>query len=258
MPLKSLVIDPGYENRLLIISLCLLFLVPIVSIVAWIVRRIMKARSRPVIGIIATVLWIGGLVTAGMLTTRVANKYNVESSNEVVIPLTPVTAQKLYVEMLPYHDDYAEFKSSLAFGPRNRFVWNDELDDWFVLPYTNIDEDSLLFNRVNLSIRNSADSLFHVRTIAASRGRTLRAAKKDDIDRFSYPIQQKDSVLFARILICAIEQGYRKKHHHRDSGTGWKERRGERRAKYLPGQYPPAVVRKRTGAFDKTLWQNKF
>src|SRR5690554_2483720 len=209
MPLKSLVIDPGYENRLLIISLCLLFLVPIVSIVAWIVRRIMKARSRPVIGIIATVLWIGGLVTAGMLTTRVANKYNVESSNEVMIPLTPVTAQKLYVEMLPYHDDYAEFKSSLAFGPRNRFVWNDELDDWFVLPYTNIDEDSLLFIRVNLSIRNSADSLFHVRTIAASRGRTLRAAK-DDIDRFSYPIQQKDSVLYLpEFLSVPIEQGYR-------------------------------------------------
>lgn len=199
MPLKSLFIDPGYETQLLLISLFLLILVPVLSIVTWIVRRLMKAKSRPLIGVIAMVLWIGGIVTTGMLATRIANKYNVESSSEISVPITPVTADKLYVEMLPYHDDYAEFKSPLRYGPYANFD----------LPFTTIDEDSLLFNEVNLHIRNSSDSLFHVRTIAASRGYSLKAAKAD-IARFSYTIQQNDSILFLpEFLSVPLDQGYR-------------------------------------------------
>src|SRR5690554_3900964 len=68
MPLKSLFIDPGQETTLLFTSLLLLIGVPILSIIIWIVRRVMKAKSRPIIGVISTILWFGGLVVAGILT----------------------------------------------------------------------------------------------------------------------------------------------------------------------------------------------
>jgi len=90
MSLKALFIDPGYETNLLIISLSLLVLVPVISIITWIIRRVMKARSRPIIGIISFVLWLAGLTLAGVLAKNVSDKYRVESSKETVVALAPL------------------------------------------------------------------------------------------------------------------------------------------------------------------------
>ncbi len=242
VPLKSLFVDPGYESHLLIISLCLLVLVPMISIVTWIARRATRAKSRPVIGIVASILWIGGLVTTGLLAARMANKFNVESSSETTVSITPVTASKMYVEMLPYGDDYAEFK--VGYGPGSR------IDD---LPYITIEEDSLLFNTINLQVRNSTDSLFHVRTIAASRGRNLRAAKAD-IAQFSYPILQNDSVLFLpEFLRVPIEQGYRNQSITVEIAVpvGKSVEVSDALNDYK-NSAPPAVVRKRIRNFSRT------
>ncbi|NLJ00121.1 MAG: PspC domain-containing protein [Bacteroidales bacterium] len=241
-PLKSLFIDSGYETHLLIISSCLLILVPVVSITAWIIRRLMKAKSRPVIGIIAAVLWIGGLATTGLLATRIVNKYNVESSSETTVNVAPVTATKMYVEMLPYHDDYSEFK--VIYSRRSPF------DN---LPYCTINEDSLLYSNINLQVRNSTDSLFHVRAIAASRGRNLRSAK-DDIMQFSYPIFQNDSVLFLpEFLTVPIEQGFRNQSITVEISVpaGKSVEISDALSDYKNSE-PPAVVRKRIRNFSRT------
>ncbi len=253
MPLKSLFIDPGYESQLLIVSLCLLVLVPVISIVAWIIRRAMKAKSRPVIGIVAAVLWIGGLTTSGLLATRVANKFSVESSSETAVHIAPVTANKMYVEMLPYNDDYSEFKSAFRFGPRSKADWYNGFDDRFALPYFTINEDSLLFNTINLQIRNSNDSLFHVRTIAASHGRDLRSAK-DDITRFNYPVLQNDSVLFLpEFFAVPIDQGFRKQSVTVEIAVpaGKSIEVSDALSDYKNSN-PPAVVRKRIRNFSRT------
>ncbi len=253
MPLKSLFIDPGYESQLLVVSLCLLVLVPVVSIITWIIRRAMKAKSRPVIGIVAAVLWIGGLTTSGLLATRVANKFNVESSSETSVAIAPVTATKMYVEMLPYTDDYAEFKSAFRFGPRSNLDWYNGFDGWFALPYSTINEDSLLFNTINLQIRNSNDSLFHVRTIAASYGRNLRSAKSD-IQQFSYPVLQNDSVLFLpEFFSVPIEQGFRKQSVTVEIAVpAGKSVEVSDALSHYKNNDPPAVVRKRIRNFSRT------
>jgi len=168
MSLKALFIDPGYETNLLIISLSLLVLVPVISIITWIIRRVMKARSRPIIGIISFILWLAGLTLAGVLAKNVSDKYRVESSKETVVALAPVTSDKLYLDMQPYSDDYAEFKMGYGF--------DTDIDE---LPYTTVNEDSLLFRSIHLYIKKSTDSLFHVRTIAATQGKDLRTAKAD-------------------------------------------------------------------------------
>lgn len=196
--LKSLFIDPGYESNLFFISFALIFIVPIIGMVIWIIRRAMKAKSRPVIGITASLFWITGLVLSGILGSRIADKFSVESSSERTILLAPVNSSKMYVEMQPYVEDYAEIRS--GYGPGTRI---DEL------PYLTINEDSLLFDNINLQIGKSNDTQFHVRVISATHGKDLRSAKAD-ISHFEYEIIQKDSLLlFPEYLSVPVEQGFR-------------------------------------------------
>lgn len=198
IPMKTLFIDPGYESSLLIASLVLILLIPVIAVIVWIVRRVMKARSRPVIGIVATVLWLAGIVVGGILTYHVVNKFSEESSMAKRVPIAPVTADKLYVDMLPYTDDYATFNP--------RFGINFDTDR---LPYTNVNKDSLLFRNINLHIRKSPDSLFHVRSITASCGRDLLTAKSD-LEQFSYEILQNDSLLLLpEFFSVPVSQGFR-------------------------------------------------
>jgi|AGTN01.2.fsa_nt_gi Putative stress-responsive transcriptional regulator len=243
MPLKSLFIDAGYETNLLIASLALIILVPIVSIIIWIVRRAMKAKSRPVIGIAATVLWFVGLALTGILATKVADKYRVESSDEKTVAIAPVTSGKLYVEMEMYADDYADFK--IGFGPGA-----DDIDE---LPYTTVNEDSLLFKNINLHIRKSADSLFHVRTIAASRGKDLRTAKAD-IEQFTYNIVQNDSVLWLpEFLAVPISQGFRDQSITVEiSVPAGKSIEISDALREYKNNEPPSVVRKRIRSYSSS------
>lgn len=240
-PLKSLFIDPGYETSLLFTALGLLFLVPIIGVVTWIIRRAMKAKSRPAIGIVASALWIVGLVISGVLGARIADKFSVESSSERAVVVMPVNSTKMYVEMLPYGEDYAEFKS--GYGPGTNI---DEL------PYLTINEDSLLFDKINLLIGKSNDSLFHVRVISAIHGTDLRSAKAD-ITQFSYEIVQKDSLLLLpEFLSVPVQQGFRNQSITVEISVpaGKTIEMSEALRDYKDNR-PPAVVRKRIKNYSR-------
>ncbi len=247
MSLKALFIDPGYETNLLILVLSLIVLVPVVSIIIWIIRRVMKTRSRPVIGIVASLLWFAGLAVAGVLAKNIADKYSVESSKESVVTLAPVNSNRLYLDMQPYTDDYAEFRMGYGFDA--------EIDE---LPYTTVNEDSLLFKNINLHIRKSTDSLFHVRTIAASRGKDLRTAKAD-VAAFSYHIVQQDSLLLLpEFLMVPVSQGYRDQSITVEVSvpSGKTVEVSEALDEYKNNE-PPSVVRKRIRSYSRTQYQEK-
>ena len=242
MPLKSLLIEPGNESNMFIASLVLIILVPVVSIIIWIVRRVMKARSRPIIGTISTILWFAGLVLAGILTTTIVRKFSEESSKETIFALSPVTTHKMYVDMTPYNDDYSDFKLGLGF--------DSEIDG---LPFTTVNEDSLLFRSINLHIRKSSDSLFHVRTIAASNGRDLRLAKSD-LEEFSYTIVQNDSVLYLpEFLSVPVSQGFRNQSITVEIAVpaGKTIEVSDALSEYKDNK-PPTVVRKRIRSYSST------
>ncbi|MFA7492195.1 MAG: PspC domain-containing protein [Proteiniphilum sp.] len=240
-PLKSLFIDPGYETSLLFTALGLLFLVPIIGVVTWIIRRAMKAKSRPVIGIAASLLWIAGLIVSGVLGARIADKFSVESSSERTLSIAPVSSNKMYVEMLPYGEDYTRFKSGYGFGANF-----DEL------PYLTINEDSLLFDKIHLQIAKSSDSLFHMRVISAINGKDLRSAKAD-IAQFSYETIQKDSLLLLpEFLSAPVEQGFRNQSITVEIAVpaGKTIEMSEALQDYKDNR-PPAVVRKRIKNYSR-------
>ncbi len=242
MPLKSLFVDAGQETTLLFVSLILLIGVPVVSILIWIIRRVMKAKSRPVIGVVSTILWFGGLVTAGILAAQVADKFSEESTLERSVALMPIEGKSLYVDMMPYQDDYSEF----------RIAWGMDTDIDH-LPYTNVNEDSLLFRDIHLHIRNSDDSLFHVRTIAASSCRELRGAKAD-LEAFHFEITQQDSLLYLpEFLMVPIEQGFRKQSITVEiSVPAGKTVEVSDVLNYYRKQELPSVVRRRLGNYTRT------
>lgn len=198
IPLKSLFIDPGYENTLLWLSAGLLFVVPIISIIVWIVRRLMKAKSHPVIGVVSIILWVVGIFSATMLGFKIAEKFSVESSAENVQALSVFSGDKLYVDMAVYPSDYYSFNRN--FGPGS---------DSHNFPYYTINEDSLLFSNIKLQIVQSLDSLYNVRTISSSSGRDLKIARMNT-GEFTYPIRQQNSLLFLPEFFSApISQGFR-------------------------------------------------
>ena len=198
VPLKSLFIDAGVENTLLWISVGLLLAVPVVSILVWIVRRSLKAKSRPAIGAFFAALWIGGVISATVLGLKIADKFETGTSTEKVLALTPFNGEKLYVDMAHYASDYYSFSS--GWGP------GTDID---ALPYYTINEDSLLFSTIKLQIVQSQDTLFHVRTVSSISGKDLRTAKSK-AEQFSYPISQQDSLLLLpEFFLVPISQGYR-------------------------------------------------
>lgn len=198
IPLKSLFINSGMENTLFWLVGALVLSLPVIAVVVWIVRRSLRAKSRPVIGVLASILWTTGIVLAVVLGFKIADKFKVDSSIESLQTLTPFAGDKLRVDMSPYPSDYYMFSS--GYGPDAAF---DEL------PYYSENEDSLLFSNVRLQVVQSQDSLYHVRTISSSSEKDLKRAKAN-AEAFSFSIQQKDSILLLPEFFSApIEQGFR-------------------------------------------------
>jgi len=199
MPLKALFIDAGMETNLLIFSAILIFVIPLIALVLWIIPNLLKnAKSRTIVGIVAALFWFLGVSLAGMLATRVANKFKVDSVNEKIIDIAPFAGNTLHVEMARYGNDYNMFDT--AFGITS---------DINGLPFYNLNEDSLLFANINLQVTQSEDSLFQVRMISSISSTDLRKAKSALKD-FSFPVWQKDSILYLpEFFVTPIEQGFR-------------------------------------------------
>ncbi len=207
VPLESLFVNPGYEHTLLWISIVLTIAVPTISGIVWIVRRVMNAKSRPVIGYVVATLWFVGIVAGLMLGYNITRKFSNESLYETNIELTPPTTNKLYVEMARYPLDYFSVTpgtNSFAIGS---YHFNDnELDN---LPFYNVEEDSLLFNSIHLTMKTSKDTLFHVKTIYSSFDKNYKTAKANTRN-FDFKIEQNDSVLWLpQFFKTPKEQGYR-------------------------------------------------
>ncbi len=212
VPLESLFVNPGFEHTLLCMSIVLTLVVPFVSVIVWIVRRVMKAKSRPAIGFVVATLWFVGIISGLMLGYSITRKFSRESIQETNIALTPPTGNKLYVEMARYPLDYFSVTPKIA---NITITSNDEKVDmdnfsFYNLPFYNVEEDSLLFNSIHLSMKTSKDTLFHVKTIYSSFEKNYKAAKAN-VRNFDFKVEQNDSILFLpQFFKTPKEQGYRK------------------------------------------------
>ena len=207
IPLQSLFINPGFEHTLLWLSIALSLIVPIVGVIVWIVRRVMKAKSRPVIGYAVASLWFIGIVAGLVLGFNITRKFSTESLQETNISLTPPTTNKLYVEMERYPLDYF----SVTPGTSKFIIGSPGFNDIEIenLPFFNVEEDSLLFNNIHLRMKTSKDTLFHVKTIYSSFDKNYKTAKAN-VRNFDFKLEQNDSILYIpQFFKTSKEQGFR-------------------------------------------------
>ena len=207
VPLQTLFINPGFENTLLWLSIIFTLAIPFVSVVVWIIRRLMKAKSRPVIGYTVAALWFVGIIAGLTLGFQITRKFSTESLQETNIVLTPPTTNKLYVEMERYPLDYFSVTPGTS-----RFILDSPGINRIIidnLPFYNVEEDSLLFNSIELRMKTSKDTLFHVKTIYAGFDRNYKASKAN-LKEFDFKLQQNDSILLIpQFFKVPKEQGFR-------------------------------------------------
>ena len=197
IPLESLFVNPGFEHNLLLTSVILSLGVPMLGVIIWIIRRLMKAKSRPIIGYTVSALWLIGIVAGLMLGYRVTKKFSTGRTQETEIVLAQPTGSKFYIEMSNYTGDYYSITPSFS-----EF-------DFEGLPFFNEAEDSLLYNRIEIKNRQSKDSLFYVKTTFKTYGESSRAAKAN-LKEFNFRIQQNDSVLYIpQYFSVPKSQGFR-------------------------------------------------
>lgn len=201
IPFKGLFIAQGSETTVMWISLFLTIGLPIIAIIIWIIRRVMKAKPRRVIGVITLILWFVGIATGTVLGVKVVNKFRMEGLTEKTVSLKSVPTNTLYLKMQPYHDSYYTTKTSIY----NRFE-NEGL------PFYTANEDSLLFNKISINVMESSDSLFHIKTVFVSKGKDLKSIKKEQ-KTFRYDIVQRDSlILLPEFFTAPASIGFRDQH----------------------------------------------
>lgn len=182
-PALGFFLDGGLQTTLAWLALFLVFVVPMVALVTWAIRRLMGIRSkRHYLGVSFLLLWIAGVICAGVLIVMLGRGFRSDISlDEATVPISQ-PGEKLVVDLS--RGDWKERS--------HRFFWFENDDD---LSSFNIDGDSLMLNTVRISMVKSSDSMYHVYLVRSSRGGD-RADASAKADAISFRPTQQDSILF--------------------------------------------------------------
>ena len=181
-PLSDFILENTFQNSLVWLTLFLFFMIPILALITWAVRRIMGVRTkRHYLGYAFGGLWVIGLICGIVLIVTIARNFrNYARLNEEKIGLIE-NRDRVMVEV-----NNADWKTR-----GNEFFGIEVDNDW---PFYSVGDDSVLLNTVKLTMAKSNDSAYHVYRVRESRGNgrdnALKAAERIQFD----PIRM-DSVL---------------------------------------------------------------
>lgn len=177
MPLHDFFLQGTSQNLFALGTLVLFIGVPIISILVWFIRRLMKVRTHnKFIGYAFTALWFVGLFCLIALLGSVRRSFSTQIGKREEISIQQPKNGKLEVaiadEQISYYDGWFEMDGLVS-----------------------IDGDSMYVNTAKVNVVKSKDSLFHVHMIRMSRGRD-RAQAQQLAEKINFPIVQKDDILY--------------------------------------------------------------
>ena len=177
-PLKNFLLEGFWQNFFAWSVLTLFLGVPIIALIVWIVRRIMRVKSKnPYLGYTFGSLWIIGLISLFMLIGMVGRNFRTRTSiNEDVTIAQPNTGNMIV---------------KVAEG-KVRYYSSDWFDGDF--PFLSLNEDSMLLNTVRVKIVKSDDSSYHIKLAKFARGNTPAIAETN-ASSIQFAVNQKDSVV---------------------------------------------------------------
>lgn len=161
-------------------TLILFFVVPLVGFVTWVIRRIIRAKSRNnYLGWTFGGLWAMGWVVMIFFVTSMIKDFRHEGTAE---PITVAVTQPANGKMI-----VAVTEPGLEYS--GGFGWmNDECDGW------DISKDTLKIAAIKVSVYASADDQYHAQLVKRSFGRTKEEAI-DRAERIQYRVVSRDSLL---------------------------------------------------------------
>jgi phage shock protein PspC (stress-responsive transcriptional regulator) len=179
-PIKDFLLENPAQRFLAWVALFLFFMVPMLALITWIVRRVIGVRSkRHYLGFAFGALWIVGCVSVFALIFMVIGNFrsNVRLDEQEITSFANDSLLAVEVEK-------GDWK-------RNTEYYFD-VDDFEGWPIYNAEGDSLLMNTVRINMVKSNDSAYHVYTIRESRG-SNRTKARDAAESISFPVSYSDS-----------------------------------------------------------------
>ena len=199
LPLKNYVIQGFWQNIMLWGVAVLFFILPVIGILTWLIRRIIGARSRNnYLGYTFGSLWVIGLICLIFLAASIGRHFSTPSSLHDEIELSSPANGKMIVKI----DDSKPY-------------YIDDSGDWMGMnwrhdaPFFNLTEDSLTLNTVRIDVIKSKDSLWHLERVKSSLGNNSAEAR-NFASQIDFPVQQSDSILsLSRGFIITPSQLFR-------------------------------------------------
>lgn len=160
-------------------TVLLFFGVPLIGFIVWIIRRILRVRSKNnYLGWIFGSLWAIGWVAATLLVTSIVKDFRIKEHYDVPVTLTAPAANNMIVAV-----SQPELQYSGTFG------WiDDDATGW------DLARDSMRLSNISFDTKASPDSFYHV-TI---RKYAFGSSDDEAIERaqaIKYSVISRDSVL---------------------------------------------------------------
>ncbi len=153
--------------------------VPLIGLITWVIRRILRVRSRnSYLGWTFGFLWTLGWVAAILLASSIARDFREYEHSDTTLAITQPVNEKMIVAVSEPELEYT-----------GRFGWiNDESEGW------DLSNDTLRLSTVKLNIKASPDSAYHVALKRYSFGRSEEDALSR-AEKIQYAAFSRDSVL---------------------------------------------------------------
>ncbi|HZH65209.1 MAG TPA: PspC domain-containing protein, partial [Flavisolibacter sp.] len=179
-PINTFLLD-GFWQKASMWGVILFFLaVPLIAIITWVIRRIMKVRSqKSYLGWTFGGLWTIGWICLPIFISSVVKDFRFTERTETAINLDQPRMGKLVVQA-----------PGEAIRYSGNFAWINADDDngW------DITDDSLKLSNIRIEVQKSEDSLYHVTVFKYSAGHNRNVASQR-AEKIDYRVTNLDSVL---------------------------------------------------------------
>ncbi len=180
-PIKNFLLDGFWQNAFAWGTLFLFLAVPVIALITWLIRRMMRVRSQnSYLGWIFGGLWTLGWISASLFAASMVSDFRMNNERRAAaeFSITQPTNHKMIVKVSEPEVEYGGSYSWVHFDDRG----------------FDITEDTLRISNIKIRIEQSQDSNYHVEIKKYSHGKTIADAESR-AQKIGFNAAYQDSVL---------------------------------------------------------------
>jgi phage shock protein PspC (stress-responsive transcriptional regulator) len=160
-------------------TLIFFFMVPLIAFITWVVRRILRVRSRSnYLGWTFAGLWTIGWISAALLAASISKDLREYEHSDTAVTISQPANNRMIVNV---SEPKLEYTGSFGWVDNDASGWD-------------LSEDTLKLSFIRFDIQKSEDSLYHVTLKKYSAGRNRQDAL-ERADKIIFHTSYKDSIL---------------------------------------------------------------